>query len=809
MKKINLLLTVITVCIFFTLCNISVLAVSGGGSGSGGVSGGVNSGSGVTPSIPAGGGSGGGGGVTATPSGGTDGIWQYKISNNEVTIVSCDKDASGEVVIPETIENYPVTSIGERAFYSCSSLTSITIPNSVTSIGKNAFLYCSSLANINVDVNNNYYCSESGVLYNKTQTEIIWYPAGKASTNFVIPNSVTSICDGAFRNCDDLTSVTIPNGVTSVGDKAFCYCSSLTSITISASVTSIGDNAFEGCQNLESLYITDLAAYLNCKYGNGSNPMLYAKKLYINGKRAIKVTVPDNVSKIPDYAFNNCDSIASITIPSSVTSIGNHAFEGCSGLKSITIPDGVTSIGTGTFYNCRDLTSIIIPNSVTSIGYEAFYRCSSLTSITIPNSITNIGDSAFGNCSGLTNITIPDSVTKIGSSAFYGCDSLTSIMIPDSVTSIGGSAFGDCSSLTSVTIPDSITSIGKNAFSGCRSLTDVTIPDGVTSIGNRAFYYCYNLKRITLPKSVTEIEAYTFSGCPISLVFYKGTSEEWDEMYIGSDNGTLSTATIVYNAAKKTYKFVTNCESVLPDITDYAVMSSPAVENSGKTLLGWYDNEGLTGDPVTFPYYGDATTLYAAWTDRTGTSFDDAFDADANQEYTVTATDSEQMIYYEFTPKLTGEYRFYTKGNIDTYGYLYDSEKRRLTSNDDGGENNNFKIVYNLTAGEKYYIAMKCYGGAGTFTFVTETDCFEGTKTVCVTAAGGESIFVTVPKYLPQNARIILACYEKGKLTEMLSSSNKDETIYFVVSEKFDSAKVMVWENIRDMTPVCGVEIVK
>lgn len=143
------------------------------------------------------------------------------------------------------------------------------------------------------------------------------------------------------------------------------------------------------------------------------------------------------------------------------------------------------------------------------------------------------------------------------------------------------------------------------------------------------------MANIAIPNSVAEIERNAFYCCPISVVFYIGTEDEWEETYIASDNDTLKQANIVFNAVKKTYRFVTNCESVLPDITDYAVISSPTVKNSGKTLTGWYANEGLSGNSVTFPYYGNATTLYAAWTDRTGTSFDDAFEAEANQQYTL------------------------------------------------------------------------------------------------------------------------------------------------------------------------------
>ena len=148
-------------------------------------------------------------------------------------------------------------------------------------------------------------------------------------------------------------------------------------------------------------------------------------------------------------------------------------------------------------------------------------------------------------------------------------------------------------------------------------------------------------------------------------------------------------------------------------------------------------------------------------------------------------------------------------GNKDTYGYLYNSAQKQLKTDDDSGEGNNFYISYTLNAGEKYYIAAKCYNGTGTFTLVTETDCVEGTKTVCVTATSGETIFITTPRYLPKDVQIILACYQDNKLVETRFTKNQDETIYFIVNNKFDSAKVMVWESVDSLKPVCDAELVQ
>ena len=393
------------------------------------------------------------------------------------------------VIIPDS-----VTSIGDNAFMNCSSLQSVTIPDSVTSIGDSAFSECSSLQSVTIPESvtiikgnpfpacpakvinhSNHFTIFEGNLYTSDRRKLISYLS--KGENFIIPDSVTSIGDGAFEDCWSLQSVTIPDSVTSIGDLAFYDCRSLHSVTIPDSVTSIGESAFYRCSSLQS------------------------------------VTIPDSVTSIGSSAFESCSSFQSVTIPASVTSIGESAFEGCSSLQSVTIPDSVTSIGDSAFEFCDSLHSVTIPDSVTSIGDDAFHECLSLQSVTIPDSVTSIGDSAFSGCSSLQSVTIPDSVTSIGDCAFSCCSSLQSVTIPDSVTSIGDRAFKDCSSLQSVAIPDSLTSIGDRAFQGCSSLQTVAIPDSVTSIGDDAFYGCSSLQSVTIPDSVTSIGDSAFMGC--------------------------------------------------------------------------------------------------------------------------------------------------------------------------------------------------------------------------------------------------------------------------------------------------------
>ncbi len=284
----------------------------------------------------------------------------------------------GSVLIIDTYNNLPVTSIADKAFEFCQSLTSVTIGNSVTSIGGNAFHGCQSLISV------------------------------------TIGDSVTSICDYAFFDCSKLTGVIIPDSVTSIGYYAFASCESLTSVIIGGSVTSIGGSAFKECTSLTDVIIPDGVISINT----------YA---FADCKGLISVTIGDGVTSISDYAFEECTSLTSVTIGCSVTSIGGSAFYHCYNLTSVIIPDSVTSIGYYAFADCTGLTSVTIGGSVTSIGSSAFYNCICLTSIAIPDSVTSIGSSAFAACTGLTSVTIGNSVTSIGKSAFYNCIRLASI----------------------------------------------------------------------------------------------------------------------------------------------------------------------------------------------------------------------------------------------------------------------------------------------------------------------------------------------------------------------------------------------
>ena len=298
-----------------------------------------------------------------------DGIaWTYNIDSNgnAINVKPSNKNLIvGDITIPSELDGHSVVSIRNSAFSYCRDLTSINVPEGVTSIGNYAFYTCDSLTSINIP---------GGV----TSIEDSTFSGCSRLANIEIPSSVTSIGNSAFSSCISLTSINIPEGVTSIGEGAFSGCRSLTSIEISSSVISIGNYAFNGCRSLTSINVEE-----NNQSYCSEDAILFNKDKtelirYPSKKVDKQYVIPNSVTSIGNYAFEDCSNLTSIDIPSSVTSIGNSAFAGCSSLTSIEIPEGVTSIGEYAFYNCRSLTSIEIPNSVTSIGEKAFNECKNL-----------------------------------------------------------------------------------------------------------------------------------------------------------------------------------------------------------------------------------------------------------------------------------------------------------------------------------------------------------------------------------------------------------------------------------------------
>ena len=432
-----------------------------------------------------------------------------------------------------TIPN-SVKSIGSWAFESCSSLTAVTIPNSVTSIGDGAFQNCTGLSSMVVEAGNTVYDSRNNCnAIIETATANLLY--GCAST--IIPSNIKKISASAFEGCNGLKQITIPKSLTKIGSRAFYGCGGLTSIVVEA-----GNTVYDSRNNCNAIIET------------ATNTLL----------RGCHTTViPNGVNRIESRAFSGSKRLTSISIPSSVVSVGSSAFEG-TGLydnhpdgviyidgilysykgtmpddTEINIVDGTRLIADNAFQLCKGLKAVMLPNSMVNIGRYAFAGCEKLSSINLPNSIESIGRDAFNQCRSLTSVTLPN-LTYLDACLFYLCTGLTSVTIPNSVTSIGNDAFTG-SGLTSVTIPNSVTTIGDYAFYRCTNLTSVTIPNSVTSIGDGAFAYCNGL---------TEVVSNIKEPISVSYTVWYNVNTEEIPLYVPVGTKTLYKKTGYWNLFK-------------------------------------------------------------------------------------------------------------------------------------------------------------------------------------------------------------------------------------------------------------------
>ena len=328
--------------------------------------------------------------LAGTASAAVSGNCQYSFISNGTAVEITGFNGTGtSLVIPSVIAGEPVTSIGERAFCNCTTLSAVTIPNSIIKIGAEAFRNCYSL------------------------------------TSITIPNSVVSIGDSAF--CDaGLHSAVIPNSMTVIEKNLFLDCYSLTSVSIPVSITSIGNYSFGNCYQLSSVNIPNsvtiigIGAFYNC------------------GLRS--VVIPESVSRVEDHCFQGCYALISVTIPISVTSLGNYSFNNCYALASVTIPSNVSRLGDYLFGNCFNLISATVTGSVTSIGAGVFFDCYDLTSIRFYGNAFSIGSGWKTGCSDNLTVYCYQGAIGFNDSSWSGVkvQRITSPNAPRNLTAVPG-----------------------------------------------------------------------------------------------------------------------------------------------------------------------------------------------------------------------------------------------------------------------------------------------------------------------------------------------------------------------------------
>lgn len=521
--RLRLLSAILAVALFFTLLPVSALAEGGGSTGVRHV---------ATRSL--------------TTDNKDDQGLTYTLNAADYTATVANYDNStpdGVIDIPDTVKkdniDYTVTAIGDSAFKSFSTrinVSSVFISARVRSIGDSAFNRCNALTTVTFAEGSQLKSIGRAAFYGTEHA----YPRFK---EIKIPDSVETIGNGAFYDCQDLESITLPASLETIESRAFSFCRNLSEVNLPASLTTIQSYVFDYCSALKTVsYDGSLEQWNHITANNDflgdSSPSLVTgdytaqfisvmddadpppKTVTITKYTGTESTVilPSTISswpvtKIGEDALKDHTTITSVTIPASVTEIGSNAFAGCTNLTSVnyagdwsnlTIQSGNPAVQDAAnaplfdFEFTPDNTAVIVTNykyngaaadvtipsrykgkPVTTIGHAAFFN-SAVTSVTIPDSVTSISDHAFVNCPQLTNISIPNSVTYIGFSAFNSCTSLKSITLPSSLSTIQSYAFCNCGNLETIRIPVSVTSIGNNAFADCPSLMTVTYPGSKT-----------------------------------------------------------------------------------------------------------------------------------------------------------------------------------------------------------------------------------------------------------------------------------------------------------------------------------------
>lgn len=398
--------------------------------------------------------------------------YDYTVSKNaqdeDVATITKYYGSVAAIIVPDTIDGYPVVAIGEGAFRGNKYLTAILIPDCITSIGDYAF------ADTNLDslvlpaeLNSLGRCILSG---NKGVTEIV-IPKTLSSTGSSYSNLIEG--DGPFAE-SNVQKATIEAGMTVIPEHLFHKNSTLTSVEIPDTVTEISRYAFAQT-GLENIELPSSVTTLQYEIFSGGN--------------LLQISIPDSVTGMGNAIFQNCSKLQKVKLPKARYNISDYTFAGCTSLEEIQLPKTVTTIWPHAFDGCSSLKKVEWSDCLESIKDNAFKGCTSLTEIVIPNTVRELGNEAFRNCDGLEKIVIPNSVTTIGNGVLYDCDSLTNISVGAGISKLSESCFEHCDNLEKIVLPYTIKSIDKSAFKECIALKEITIPRNTSSIGTSVFSY--------------------------------------------------------------------------------------------------------------------------------------------------------------------------------------------------------------------------------------------------------------------------------------------------------------------------------
>lgn len=583
-------------------------------------------------------------------------------------------------------------------------------------------------------------------------------------TRFNEENNRTEAVITGYKGIDN--DLVIPDSidnavVTSIGVKAFAESNQFESITIPDSIGSIGEDAFWECNGLKKVYVSSIEDWCKIKFEDiSSNPIVYAREIYIDGELATDITIPKGITKICDYAFVGCDTITNVVIPNSVISIGNSAFFDCSNLKNISIPNSVISIGDSAFYYCYNLKNISIPNSVVNIGAGAFSGCSNLEEVEIPDGIKFIKDSTFAFCENLTTIIIPQSVKEIGNLAFYRDSSnyLSNVLFKgsksqwDSIHISGGyTDFFDSVIHYDVKFVEkkapTCVEKGYDLYScsecsdgvkiNCTDPLGHNVVSGICERCGKPEDDCFESAHPYNNDSDESWTIYKKNATRIAVVFSNSTETEanYDYIYLYDKNGEEIGK---YSGTELADKKIT----VLGDTVKIRLVSDGLDTMYGFSLsniVPYYDEclhsstrlenemsptcveEGYTGDLICnnceaflkkgdiIPATGNHEYIDGVCKICGAISLENFPSISGNETQNVIIEDTDVSKYFKFTPSQSGSLTFYSTGSCDPFGRLLDSNMTELAYNDDNGEDRNFRISYNVNARETYVLQIGAF----------------------------------------------------------------------------------------------------